>query len=281
MKRLTLTLLTLAALAASTPAAASADTLLAPAPGAVNLATGGGYLAWFSPGEDTGWNLVVRNPDGTVVQPDVPFFPGPTQLSIGSGIDEDFNRTLSITYARSDGDLYTFDVRAGTERKLTRLSTKAYREDAPQIVFGSYAFVRRGGKRPGVYVSASGRAPRRLTADTPADLAFNGTRVAYAKGNAVLVRRVSGEGRTLTFRAGSRPSSPVLTRYRVAWLERATGTVRQTPRFAGSGGPYDVRTSQAGARTIPGAQSIVMDRSSQANTFLDGAGLKQAVPPLF
>ncbi len=34
--------------------AAQADELIAPAPGAVNLAAGGGWMAWAAPGEDTG-----------------------------------------------------------------------------------------------------------------------------------------------------------------------------------------------------------------------------------
>jgi hypothetical protein len=283
MKRLPLTLLTTAALAAgaaSTPAAAGADTLLAPAPGAVNLATGGGYLAWFSPQEDTGWKLVVRSPDGTVVEPDVPFFPSPTQLSIGSDITGSFDRTLVVAYARSDGDIHTLDLATGRESRSRELSTRAYTEYAPQIELGAYAFVRRGGKRPGIYAARRGGEVRRVTSDTPTDLAFNGSRVAYPKGNTIVVRRISGRGPNVVYRAGSRPSSPAMTRYRVGWLERATGTVRQTARFGGSG-KSATRVVETAGRTLPGTQSIVMDRSQSANTFLDAEGVKQAAPPLF
>ncbi|HWT91667.1 MAG TPA: hypothetical protein VN238_01625 [Solirubrobacteraceae bacterium] len=284
MKRLPLTLIATAALAAgaaSTPAAAGADTLLAPAPGAVNLAAGGGYLAWFAPQEDTGWKLVVRNPDGTVVEPDVPFFPGPTQLSIGSDITGSFDRALVVAYTRSDGDIHTLDLRTGRETRIRELSTRTYTEYAPQIELGVYAFVRRGGKRPGIYVARrGGEKVVRVTRDTPSDLAFNGSRVAYPKGNTIVVRRISGRGPTVVYRAGSRPSSPTMTRYRVAWLERATGTVRQTARFGGSG-KSATRVVETAGRRIPSTQSIVMDRSQSANTFLDGQGVKQALPPLF
>jgi hypothetical protein len=43
----------LAAFTLAAPAARG-DTLTTPAPGAVNLAAGGGYQAWFAPEEDTG-----------------------------------------------------------------------------------------------------------------------------------------------------------------------------------------------------------------------------------
>jgi hypothetical protein len=279
MKRLSPLILATIALAAA-PAAAGADTLLAPAPGAVNLASGGGYLAWFAPERDTGWKLVVRNPDGTVVEPDVPGFSGPTQLSIGSDITGSFDRTLVVAYARSDGDIHTLDLRTGREQRIRELSTRAYREYAPQIELGAYAFVRRGGKRPGIYAARRGGAVRRVSSDTPADLAFNGSRVAYPKGNTIVVRRISGRGPDVVYRAGSRPSSPAMTRYRVAWLERATGTVRQTARFGGSG-KSATRVVQTAGRKVPSTQSIVMDRSQSANTFLDAEGVKRAEPPLF
>jgi hypothetical protein len=279
--RLPSLILATAALAAATPAAASADTLLAPAPGAVNLAAGGGYHAWFAPAEDTGWQLVVRAPDGTVAPAKVGGFAGPVQASIGSQVDRQLERTLVVTYGRSNGDLYAYDVRAQKETKLTRLSSSRYEEFAPAVSLGSYVFVRRGGERPGVYFSSRGASIRRVSADTPADLAFNGTRVAYTKGNRVIVRRVSGRGRALTFPTSSRPSSPVMTRYRVAWLQRDGGRVFETPRIAGSGGPYHVTDANEARRALPGAQSIAMARTQQAGIFLDAEGLKQADPPLF
>ena len=49
-----------AAAALALPAAASADTLVAPAPGAQNLASGGGYLAWSAPA--SGRRLPARPP---------------------------------------------------------------------------------------------------------------------------------------------------------------------------------------------------------------------------
>ena len=53
--------------------AALADTLLAAAPGARNLAQSGDYAVWAQP-DGSRWRLAVRGPDGTVTLPDIPSF---------------------------------------------------------------------------------------------------------------------------------------------------------------------------------------------------------------
>jgi hypothetical protein len=71
----------------------------------------------------------------------------------------------------------------------------------------------------------------------------------------VQVRRVSGEGGALVPAAGLAevPRSVQVTRYRVGWLLPEAGATRvfQTSRFAGSGGPFTARVTEA--RTLPAA----------------------------
>jgi hypothetical protein len=56
-------------LLAATAATASADSLVAAAPGARNLTANGGYLVWAQPAAAGRWRLAVRAPDGTVTTP--------------------------------------------------------------------------------------------------------------------------------------------------------------------------------------------------------------------
>ena len=277
--RLRTLILATAALAGVPAGVAHADTLVTPAPGAVNLAAGGGYHAWFAPAEDTGWQLVVRAPDGTVTRPAIDAFTGPQQLSIGSDRFAAGGRRLLAVYSRAD-DVYALDLRTGAEERVRAISSRAYRESAPAIQYGRYAFVRREGRRPGVYVSTEGGGVRRISRDTPRDLAFNGTRVAYDRGRSIVVRRVSGDGRALVFRTRTTPRSPVLTRYRVAWLER-DGRVLQTPRFAGSGGPYDVDSADEANRALPASTQSLAFRGGNLGWYLDAEGLRTIDPRLF
>jgi hypothetical protein len=129
-------------------------------------------------------------------------------------------------------------------------------------------------------VQTSGRGTRRISAATPRELSFNGTRVAYDHGREVVVRRISGRGPALVFRTRSTPRSPALTRYRVAWLE-AGGRVLQTPRFAGSGGPYDVDTADEASRALPASTQSITFRGGDLGWYLDAGGLKTIDPRLF
>ena len=284
MRLLTLTL-TVAVLGAA-PASAMADVLVAPAPGAVNLAGGGGYLAWFAPPSDSvdSWHLMVRTPDGTLARPAIAAFDEPTPLAIGSGVNaaptDPRSRPLLAVYGRDDGDLYAYDLRAGGERRLSALSTRAYREHAPSIQYGTIVFARSGGRRPGVYVASPRGSVRRLSAAAATATAFNGSRYAYTTPRAVTVRRLSGEGRPLRFATTSRPLSPLLTRYRVGWLQSG-GRAFQTPRFAGSGGPFHVDRAAAANRLLPATtQSVGLD-GDVVGLYLDAEGVKRAVPRLF
>lgn len=272
-------LLTALAVLAALPAAAAADTPVAAAPGAVNVAAGGGYVVWAQPGEDTGWQLVVRTPGGAVARPPIGDFAGPPQVSIGSDRYAIDGRRLLAVYGRDDGDLYAYDLRAGTERRVRGLNSRTYRESAPSIEHGNWAFVRSGGRRSGLYAASAHRGPHRIATERPARTQNNGSRVAYATSRAVVVRRLSGDSGTLRFATGERPRSVVLTRYRVGWL-LSGGRVFQTTRIGGSGGPFQP-TVQAAARPLPpSAQSLALERD-RISLFSDAAGVSRIDPPLF
>ena len=131
-----------AALALAPAAVAHADSLATAAPGARNLATGGGYAVWFAPTSSTTWQLVVRAPDGTVTTPAVRAFAGAQKASIGSDRFAAGGRRLLAVYGRDDGDVYAYDLRTGTEERVAGISSRAYRESSPAIQFGrrrSYA----------------------------------------------------------------------------------------------------------------------------------------------
>jgi len=273
----------LAAAAFLVPAAgASADELVVAAPGAAKLAGDGGYLVWAAPNEDTGWHLVVRAPDGTVAVPAIRDFAGPPQVSVGSDAYA-AGRALLAVYSRPSGgddDLYALDLRTGREHRVSPISSSAYDEDAPSVQYGQWTFVRRGGKHPGVYVWHGHGSSQRLTSYTAHETINNASRVAYPATRTVVVRRLSGQGKALVFPAPSRPRSVQLSRYRTTWLGDA-GEVRQTPRFAGSGGPYDVHDAVPADRALSASASgIAMGRLDTPGWFLDGAGLNRVTPPL-
>ena len=266
--------------AALLPATASADAVVAPAPGATSLAAGGGYHAWLAPADAPGLRLTVRRPDGTITRPDVPPFTAATPLSIGSaGGVSPGNRALSVVYGRN-GDLYRLDLATGRELRVAPPSSTAYREVAGAVQYGSYVFVRRGGARPGIYRYRAGRPAARITSATPSLLAFNGTRVAYAVGRQVVVRRLSGRGQTITFRAGATVRDVVLTRYRVGWLTSG-GRVFQSDRFGGSSTPRTRYVAREGRRQLPESTRSIADDGANIVRYLDAEGVKSIVPALF
>jgi hypothetical protein len=288
-------LLALAALAVSAPAA-SADTLVTAAPGARNLTANGGYVVWAQPAAAGRWRLAVRAPDGTVSTPNIADFGAPPAAQIGSTGYAIAGRRLLAVYSRCQGasalagcDVYAYDLRAGTEERIAALSSRTYSETAPSIELGRFAFVRRGAPRPGVYAYTLGsnRAPRRLTTTVARETATNGTRVAYtynsSRGGGLAVRHLSGDGGALVpvSRQPAVPRSPLLTRYNAAWLLQA-GRVQATARFAGSGGPFELRVIDANRALPPTTNSIALrsDRTS-APYFLDAEGVKAAAPALF
>jgi len=288
-------LLALAALAVSAPAA-WADNLVTAAPGARNLTANGGYVVWAQPAAAGRWRLAVRAPDGTVSTPNIADFGAPPAAQIGSTGYAIAGRRLLAVYSRCQGasalagcDVYAYDLRAGTEERIAALSSRTYSETAPSIELGRIAFVRRGAPRPGVYAYTLGanRAPRRLTTTVARETATNGTRVAYtynsSRGGGLAVRRLSGDGGALVpvSRQPVVPRSPLLTRYNAAWLLQ-DGHVQATARFAGSGGPFELRVIDANRALPPTTNSIALrsDRTS-APYFLDAEGVKLAAPALF
>jgi hypothetical protein len=278
---LSLPIVALASLAAAAPA--SADSLLAAAPDARNVAYGGGYAAWAVP-EGDGFGLVVRAPDGTVSTPDLPRFANAPDPSIGSTSFAIGGRRLLLLYVRQDAsgdsDVYAYDLRnGGAERRLRGLSSDRYDETAPSMAFGRYAVVRSGGRVNGVVTGALGRrGVRRISRAIASETATNGSRVAYATRSRVVVRRASGEGRALTIRAPG-AHSLALTRYQAAWLVRG-GRLQLTQRFAGSGGPYQLVVRDA-PRQPAGITSFATGASFNNAVFVDAEGVKNASPTLF
>jgi hypothetical protein len=289
-------LLALAALAVSAPAA-SADTLVAAAPGARNVTANGGYVVWAQPVAGARWRLAVRAPDGSVSTPAIADFGTPPAAQIGSTGFAIAGRRLLAVYSRCQGasaiagcDVYAYDLRAGTEERIAALSSRAYSETAPSIELGRYAFVRRGGgPRPGLYAYTfgAGKSPRRLTTRLARETATNGSRVAYSynssRGGGVAVRQLSGDGAVLVpaSRQPAVPRSPLLTRYNAAWLLQ-DGHVQATARFAGSGGPFQLRVIDANRALPATTNSIALknDRTA-APYYLDAEGVKLAAPALF
>lgn len=270
-------LLLTAALAAAAPTTAQADAVVDPAPGAVNVSAGGGYAVWAAPEEDTGWQLVVRAPDGTVTRPAIDDFAGPPDPSVGSGGGTG-TRPLLAVYSRRVGgsdDVYALDLATGKEHRVSAISTAGADELAPSVQQGRLAFVRSGGERPGVYVWNGKGAARRISPTVAGQTAINESRVAYATARSVVVRRASDGGQPHTFTASARPRSIVLTRYRLGWLEDE-GVVRLTDRVQVAGA-VAVRTA---TRTLnPSTQSVAVD-GDEISLRLGNDGLQRIDPEL-
>ena len=156
--------------------AARADTLIQPLSGARNLteaatgttvAPGGqivaspGWLAWAQPAAGGRWRLAVRSPQGVTTTPAIADFGAAPDPSIGSDRFGITGRRLFVVYSRCTGtstiagcDVYRYDVTAGTEAKVTAISTATASETAPSVRSGLWSFVRRGSgaSHPGVYV---------------------------------------------------------------------------------------------------------------------------------
>jgi hypothetical protein len=282
---------------AASASAASADSLVAAAPGARNLTANGGYVVWAAPGDGGRWRLTVRAPNGTVTTPAIADFGAPPAAAIGSDRFAFGDRRLLAVYSRCEGsssiagcDVYALDLRAGTEERIPTLSSRTYSETAPSIEHGRLAFVRRGGgPRPGLYsyTLGSSSAPRRLTTRLARETANNGSRVAYSynssRGGGVAIRRLSGDPGVLVpvSRQPAVPRSPLLRRYNAAWLLQ-DGRVQATDRFAGSGGPYELRVRNANRALPATTNSIALYRDqTSAPYYLDAEGVKLASPALF
>lgn len=277
------TLIPLAALTAAfgvTPAVASADTLLAPTPaGSQNLTSNGGWMAWAQPNQPagSGFRLVVRAPDGTVTTPDIPVFEEVPDPSIGSTSPAANGRRLIATYTRN-GDVYAYDLAGRQETRIAGASSAAV-ERAADVVYGTFAFVRVSGRRAGIYTWSAKKGARRISADVPRELAFNGTRVAYVLGTSVIIRRVSGEGQVARIRNAARPESVLLTRYRASWL--VGDDAYKTNAFGPSGRPDAATQAIKGSRSIDGATSIAFGKGDRVSLALDAEGVKRLDPTPF
>jgi hypothetical protein len=277
-------ILTTVALAATLTPVAHADSLITSAPGARNLVGAGGYLAWSVPTADGHWRLAIRSPAGAVSQPSIPAFERPAQPSIGSNAIYGPQRKLVAVYARA-GDVYELDLKTGTESKLTKLSSGG-NETLAAINLGQYVVARQG---KGLFVvSRSGRT-RRLASTVPAEIAVAQSRVAsiessgYGRNRAV-VRRLSGQGKTLSLGTGLKGASSLwLTRYRAGYAtsDAQDGTrLYATQRFAGSGGPFTLRVSRAGWTSNSALHGIAIADGEPA-FYLDDQGVKRFDPRPF
>jgi hypothetical protein len=291
-----------ALLGAALPAAAHADRLETAAPGAANLASGGGFQAWSAPQPDGTHRLTVRRPDGTVLTPDIPAFGAPVDPSIGTTLamgaqgNSLADRGLSAVYARCEGDsatrdcdVFRYDLSREEESRVAALATPGASETAPSVNLGTWAFARRGGRRPGTYTYSARRDRlRRLTATVALETAVSPTRIAFtyrsSRGGGVQIRRASGEGRALVAAAGlqTTPVSVQVTRYRAGWLVPGADATRvfQTRRFAGSGGPHPLLVAEA-PRTLPaGVTSATGDTSTLFRRYADAQGIQVIDPPI-
>ena len=279
------TLVASAALAATlvTAAPAAADTLVASAPGARSLTAGGGWLAWVTPAANGKWQITLRSSAGTVWSPKLAGFDDVPTLSIGSqGFTRgQRSRHALLVYSR-DGDVYEYDLVEGVERRVAALATRAWRETAPSVSYGSYAFSRIGRRGGGTYVTTRGGRLRKLSSQAARETAHSGSRVAWTNGSRVLVKRASGEGAMFSLRSPGRPAGLSLTRYRLGWLVPGEGQVFMTARFAGSGGPYPAPDrAQEGNRRLPGTTNSLGLRRGEIGYYLDAEGVKRVEPNLF
>lgn len=270
--------ITCALLAAAVPVA-HADSLLVDAPGARNLAGGGGYLAWSAPAAGR-WQLTIRRPDGTVFVPKIATFSRPAQPSLGSSGPIGPNRPLVAVYARG-GDVFELELKSGTERRLSRLSTSA-NETLAAINLGQYVVARQG---RGLYsVSREGRT-RRLTRSVPSSVAMAQSRVASIEGSGssrrVVVRRLSGKGRALVVGDRvTRAGSLWLTRYRAGYATSRPTQLYATRRFAGSGGPFTLSVVRDDWTSDSALYGIAVADGEPAY-YLDADGVKRFAPRPF
>ena len=264
--------------------AAYADPLIIAAPGAKNLAAGGGWRAWAAPKAGGRWELVTRAPDGTIQAARVRDFGAAPDASIGSTGYAAAEKRIVIVYSRCTGssatagcDIFQYDLAAGTERKVTRISTREGSETAPSISMGSYAFARRDGPRPGTY-TASPRHVRRIDSRVARETAVTPSRVAYRVQDAVIMSQSDGRRRR-TIASGLGLFSVVITRYRVGWLQRAGHRTLafMTDRI----NPTGALTVREGTHDLPASTQSAVTDSSHIVEYLGATGVKRAEPPLF
>lgn len=268
-----LSLIALVAALGAAPAAASADSLVTAAPGARNLTSGGGLLAWSMPAPGGGYKVVLRAPDGTVSTPDLPRFRVAPRVQIGSDGFAAAGRRLVLTYARG-GDVFTFDVAAGTEKKVRGASSSSYEEYSPSVSYGRFVFARRGGRNNGVFYLRDGRLSK-LTNARPREVVTNGSRAAYTSAKNVVVRRLSGRGSADTIRVpgDGQAFGLVLTRYAVTFATRG-GKLFQSDPFGGSGRSHTASGANAASETLPTSTNSFAFSRQFVRYYADAEGVK-------
>lgn len=292
-RRRALTTLLAAAMLLAGAAPSAADTLEVSSPGARNIASAGGYLAWAAPSQYGGWRLVVRNRDGAVRVLPVAAFGAAPDPAIGSDRFAIDGRQIVVVYSRCDGasstrdcDVFRFPLNGDNgEERVAKLATKTYSETAPSIASGRFTFVRRGGSAgTGVhYWRGDASAPRRVSRTLARETSTNGTRVAYAynsgRGGGLAVRRLSGEGNVLTpaSRRSSVPRSIVLDRYRATWLVGRTAF--QTDRLTGARTTADVAVRR-GSRSVPEGGDSITATTNRVARVLTPLGVVALSPAL-
>jgi hypothetical protein len=263
--------------------AAHADRLIISAPGAKNLAAGGGWRAWAAPTANNRWRLVTRAPDGTIRPATIRDFGAAPDPSIGSTTFAPAAKRIVAVYSRCRGssatdgcDVYQYDLAAGTERKLNAISTRGDSETAPSIAVGAYGFARRG-SRPGTYTAHGGRI-HRVDSAVARETAMAPSRIAYRVGHRVMLSQLDGRHRR-TIASDFGVFSVVVTRYRVGWLQRAghRSLAFMTDRIRSSGAV----TIRHGSHDLPASTQSAVTDSRRIVEYLGATGIKRADPPLF
>ncbi|HEX6388052.1 MAG TPA: hypothetical protein VFZ89_01350 [Solirubrobacteraceae bacterium] len=270
--------LTLTAAMLAVAPAAHADTLIAPATGVQHVTAAGATVAWAAPAGSR-YRLVI---DGEVAP--IRSFATAPDADLGSNAFT--GQHVVAVYARN-GDIYLYDPQTRTERKVPGASTKAYRESAPSIANGNIAFVRRGGRRNGVYVTRRSGRVSRVDGHLARETAVSQSRVAFLYRNGAgqdditIAQLDGGNRRLLARRTPGVLFSVQITRYKVGWLERTSAAVvaRQTKRI----NPSDRNPFvYAGKRALPATTtSAAIAHDRQFDVYADAEGVKRISPPLF
>ncbi len=287
MVRRPLLALVITAACAGATGPAHADTLLNSVEGGQHLASGSRYTAWSAPAGNGRFKLVLRGAGGRAEDAPIPTFGAPVDAAIGFTRHEFEGRERVAVYSRCEGrsttrgcDVYQYSLGSRTERRVPKLAVAGVSETAPSISFGSYAFVRRGGARPGTYVlPADGKADR-LDGRLARETAITEDRVVFLlPGDEIRWRPVfAGRVRTIGRAPAGRAFSLMATRYRIGWLERRGGrvTARLSDRIDSG-----TATVRSGRRTLPASTTSASVSDSNLNRYLDATGLHLVSPNLF
>jgi hypothetical protein len=283
-----------ALLAAALPAAAHADRLETAAPGAANLATGGGFQAWSAPQADGTHRLTIRRPDGVVLTPDIPAFGAPVDPSIGTTLargargNSAADRGLSAVYSRCEGasvsencDVFRFDLFGQEESRVEALATPGASETAPSVNLGTWAFAAAAAPAPGrTATPTTDNRLRRFTRTVALETATSAARLALH------VRQRGFGVRSQTFRAPacSVPAAGLQVRRGPCRSPLRVGgccparrhRVYQTRRFAGSGRPLPARGGRGARAPCRGVTAAAATRAS-LRRYVDAEGVRTMI----